>query len=182
MFDLERFVAAQQFHYEQAKRELQEGQKRSCWIWFIFPQIAMGSMRMSPTSMQYAIRSLAEADAYLKHPILGARLREVTEIVLNHRETPIDTLMGWKVDAMKFRSCMTLFALVSPPGSVFRYAVDVFFEGEPCPITIEKLQNRAFDEVISDGEEPVVRQAPPRLRRLQAHDSDEELSPIEPDE
>jgi uncharacterized protein (DUF1810 family) len=141
--DLERFLSAQRGCYERVKREMEEGHKQSCWIWYIFPQILIKKSGVSEYHKIYAIRSLAEADAYLKHPVLGARLRELSEIVLTHPKIPINTIMGWSLDAMKFRSSMTLFSLVSPEGSVFHRVIDQFFEGKGCPITLERMGKKS---------------------------------------
>jgi uncharacterized protein (DUF1810 family) len=135
--DLERFTAAQRGTFEHAKHELSAGRKRGCWIWYIFPQTLTN--RFSQNCKRYEIRSLAEANAYLDHPVLGPRLVELVEIVLQHSDSPIEDIMGWEVDAEKFRSCCTLFALVSPPGSVFQQAIDTFFKGKGCEITVQKM-------------------------------------------
>jgi uncharacterized protein (DUF1810 family) len=138
--DLERFLEAQEDNgaYERAKREMIAGAKTSHWIWYVFPQIQKLE-KTSKNNIFYAIRSLAEAKAYLDHHVLGPRLVELTEIVLSHMDIPIDVLMGWKVDSRKFKSCMTLFSLVSEPGSVFHRALDQVFGGERCDITVTKM-------------------------------------------
>ena len=104
-YDLQRFVDAQQGVYSQVLSELRAGRKRSHWIWFIFPQIAgFGS---SPISQHYAITSLAEARAYLAHPVLGPRLRECTQLLVELADEPIEEILGYP-DDLKFRSSMTL--------------------------------------------------------------------------
>jgi len=109
-FDLDRFVAAQADTYPAALAEMRAGAKRSHWMWFVFPQVA--GLGRSPTAQLYAIRSLAEAQAYLAHPLLGARLRESVDAVLALRGTDAETVFG-PVDAAKLRSSLTLFAEAS---------------------------------------------------------------------
>lgn len=133
---LQRFLDAQQAVYPQVLAELRAGRKRSHWIWFIFPQIAgLGS---SPISQLYAIRSLAEAQAYLQHPVLGPRLRECTQLVLDVSKGDIDEILGYP-DDLKFRSSMTLFACASPGDALFGAALKKYFAGEPDPLTVERL-------------------------------------------
>lgn len=105
-FDLERFVDAQEPAYDRVLKELRAGRKTTHWIWFIFPQ-AKGLGR-SAMSERYAIASLDEARAYLAHPILGPRLKECAELVLSHKDVPLEDILG-QLDAMKFRSSMDLF-------------------------------------------------------------------------
>src|SRR5690349_7212891 len=105
-FDLSRFVAAQAPVYAEALAELRRGRKEGHWMWFVFPQLA--GLGRSPTALFYAIGSLAEARAYLAHPVLGPRLRECTETLLAHRRRGAEAILG-PVDAMKLRSSMTLF-------------------------------------------------------------------------
>ena len=101
-------------------------------MWYVFPQIAgLGS---SPMSQRYAIQSLAEARAYLEHPVLGPRLREIAEAALAVEERSALELMG-SPDDLKLRSCATLFAVVSPAGSVFHRLLEKYFEGRPDPRT-----------------------------------------------
>lgn len=134
--DLQRFVDAQQQVYSQVLAELRAGRKRSHWIWFIFPQIA--GLGFSPTSQFYAIHSLAEAQAYLAHPMLGPRLRECTELILNVRDRPIDEILGYP-DDLKFRSSMTLFNRAAPEETLFADALRKYFEGHPDPLTLKRL-------------------------------------------
>lgn len=135
-FDLQRFVAAQQGIYEAARAELQEGLKRSHWMWFIFPQIR--GLGYSETSRRYAIASAEEAAAYLRHPILGERLRECTKLVLATRGRSIHEILG-SPDDLKFHSCMTLFSRVDPDAPLFRDALGRFFGGAPDRKTLERL-------------------------------------------
>ena len=132
---LERFVQAQQAVYATALQELRAGTKRSHWMWFVFPQLkGLGS---SPTAVTYAIASLAEARAYLAHPLLGARLRECTACVLALPGGSAREVFGYP-DDLKFRSCMTLFALADP-GGPWRAALERYFAGADDPRTRELL-------------------------------------------
>ena len=134
--DLGRFVAAQDGVYDEALVEIRSGRKRSHWMWFVFPQFAgLGS---SDTSRHFAIRSLAEARAYLDHPVLGARLTEAAGAALSVEGRTAREIFG-SPDDLKLRSCATLFAHVSPAGSVFHRLLDRFFAGEPDRRTLELL-------------------------------------------
>jgi uncharacterized protein (DUF1810 family) len=136
-FDLERFMRAQQTVYATALAEITAGRKRSHWMWFIFPQIA--GLGMSETSRLYAIRSLDEAKAYLVHPVLGPRLVECAEAVLRHTGRSAFEIFG-SPDDVKLRSSATLFARVSPPGSVFERVLDTFFDGQRDERTVRMLE------------------------------------------
>lgn len=136
-FDLQRFVDAQRGTYEQALAEIRAGQKRSHWMWFIFPQ--MEGLGSSPISRRYAIRGRAEAEAYLRHPVLGARLRACVEAALTITGGSATEIFGFP-DDLKLRSCATLFAAVSPPGSAFDRLLEKFFGGEPDARTMELLK------------------------------------------
>jgi uncharacterized protein (DUF1810 family) len=129
---LERFVAAQEPVWRQVVSELAEGRKRSHWMWFVFPQIA--GLGMSATSVHYALASRAEAADYLDHHVLGARLREATDLMLGHAGIPADTILGG-IDAVKFRSSMTLFHAAAPAEDRFANALGVFFAGAEDPRT-----------------------------------------------
>jgi len=125
--NLNRFVQAQEDVYEQALAEIRSGRKQSHWMWYIFPQFE--GLGFSSTSRHYSIKSIAEARAYLDHPVLGPRLTECAEAALG--------VAGWSAleifgspDDIKLRSCATLFAAVSPAGSVFHRLLDRFFQGE----------------------------------------------------
>jgi len=126
--DLERFVTAQEPVYAQVLAELQRGRKTSHWMWFIFPQIA--GLGHSAMSERYAIRSLAEAQAYLAHPLLAARLRECTGLVLEIKDRTAEEVFG-PIDARKLRSCMTLFHRAVPTDPLFRRVLDEWFGGMP---------------------------------------------------
>jgi uncharacterized protein (DUF1810 family) len=136
-YDLGRFVQAQQPRYTEALAELTRGAKRSHWMWFIFPQLkGLGS---SPTAAVFAIGSLAEARAYLAHPLLGTRLRECTLVVNAVQGRTAEAIFGHP-DDLKFRSCMTLFAQVATDASnPFREALRKYFAGAGDPRTRELL-------------------------------------------
>lgn len=138
-YDLDRFVAAQDAGgtYEQALSELMAGRKTSHWMWFVFPQIA--GLGRSSTARHYAIASLAEAEAYLAHPVLGPRLVECATAVLHHTGRSAEQMLGG-IDALKLRSSMTLFARANPEISVFDRVLDALFDG-PDPAT-EQLLDR----------------------------------------
>jgi uncharacterized protein (DUF1810 family) len=122
-FGLERFMSAQEGVYPQALEELRGGRKRSHWIWFIFPQIdGLGS---SETTRYFAIKSLEGARAFLAHPVLGVRLRDCAETILQHTGRSISDTLPYP-DDLKLQSSMTLFELVAPPGSVFGRVLDRF--------------------------------------------------------
>lgn len=141
-YDLERFLDAQASVYEQARSELAGGQKRSHWMWFIFPQIrGLGS---SPTAQRFAISGLDEAVAYLNHPVLGARLRECTALVNAIQGKPLSEVFGYP-DDLKFHSSVTLFAAAaekdSPNGDnqVFRDSLASYFGGKADQATLDRL-------------------------------------------
>jgi len=125
-YDLERFVNAQAPIYDRALAEITRGRKQSHWMWFVFPQFA--GLGFSDMSRRFAIATLAEARAYLAHPLLGARLTECAEAVLNVKDASALAIFG-SPDDMKLRSSATLFAAVSPPGSVFHRLLDAYFGG-----------------------------------------------------
>jgi len=133
---LQRFLDAQAPVIDTALAELRAGRKRSHWMWYIFPQF--DGLGFSATSRRYAIRSIAEAEAYLRHPVLGARLRECVEAVLGVAGRSAYEIFG-SPDESKLRSCATLFAQVSPPGSVFERLLDQYFQGEPDRRTLRLL-------------------------------------------
>lgn len=126
-FYLQRFLDAQQDSFLTAMKELRFGKKHSHWIWYIFPQLK--GLGRSATSNIYGIQDAEEARAYLEHPILGARLREAIIAMLFHRARKAEDILG-EIDAMKFKSCLTLFSLVASHDSIFADALDVFFNGE----------------------------------------------------
>ncbi len=134
--DLNRFVEAQKVNYQRALSEIKAGRKRSHWMWYIFPQF--DGLGFSTTSKRYSIKSIAEAEAYLSHPVLGARLTECAEAALGVDRTSAHAILG-SPDDMKLRSCATLFAGMSPTGSVFDRMLDRFFEGERDRKTLRLL-------------------------------------------
>jgi uncharacterized protein (DUF1810 family) len=125
--NLNRFVQAQVGDYDQALSELKSGRKRSHWMWYIFPQF--DGLGFSSTSKRYALKSIAEAEAYLGHPVLGPRLIECAEAVLGFEGRSAFEIFG-SPDDMKLKSCATLFACVSPPGSVFDRLLEKYYRGE----------------------------------------------------
>jgi uncharacterized protein (DUF1810 family) len=139
---LGRFVVAQERNHEAALAELRRGRKRTHWMWYVFPQFAgLGSSEMS---RRYAIRSAAEAEAYLKHPVLGPRLVECCEAALAIEGRSAGDIFG-SPDDQKLRSCATLFASVSPPGSVYQQVLAKYFGGEPDDSTLELLRMARSD-------------------------------------
>jgi uncharacterized protein (DUF1810 family) len=135
-FDLQRFVDAQARVYPQVLRELRAGHKRSHWIWFVFPQLAgLGSSAMA---RRYAIASLAEARAYLAHPVLRARLIEGVGLVNAATGRSISEILG-PPDDMKFRSSLTLFRQAEPGIAIFQEALDKYFAGAGDPLTMTLL-------------------------------------------
>jgi uncharacterized protein (DUF1810 family) len=128
-FDLERFVAAQNAGgtYGRAVRELQQGQKTSHWMWFIFPQIA--GLGHSPVAREFAISSLQESQAYVRHPELGSRLIECTRLVARTQGRTAEQIFGG-IDAKKLRSSMTLFLRAAPGEALFSQVLDRYFDGE----------------------------------------------------
>jgi len=138
-YKLHRFLTAQAQDYECALGELQRGRKESHWIWYIFPQVA--GLGHSSMAQEYAIRSEAEAVAYLGHAILGARLQRCCEALLKHHGKSVQDIMGFP-DDLKLRSSMTLFATISAPDSVFHKVLDAFYSGEMDKRTIAFLNAR----------------------------------------
>lgn len=137
MFDLERFVRAQAPVHDRVVSELRAGRKRSHWMWFVFPQLA--GLGRSEMAQRYAIASLDEAAAYLAHPLLGARLRECSALVLAVPGALADDIFGHP-DNMKFHSSMTLFAAVPGADPVFRQNIDKYFGGAPDALTLSRLK------------------------------------------
>ena len=136
---LDRFIEAQAPVYAQALGELRAGQKQSHWMWFIFPQIA--GLGQSAVARAYAIQSLAEARAYLAHPVLGARLRECCQAVMNLRGKSAEDIFG-AIDAMKFRSCLTLFTEVDHDEVLFFNLLETHFDGDADEATLEILSDQ----------------------------------------
>ncbi len=132
-YNLQRFVDAQAPWYERARSELRSDKKEGHWMWFIFPQLrGLGHSQMSIT---FAISCREEAVAYLEHPILGPRLTECTQLVNAVEGRSIRQIFG-DVDALKFRSSMSLFGIVAPENQIFKLALQKYFGGEPDPSTV----------------------------------------------
>ena len=134
---LDRFLEAQERMYETALKEIKNGKKRSHWMWYIFPQLrGLGESRMSYV---YGINGLEEAKAYLEHPVLSARLIEITKALVTHKGKDIYDIMG-DIDDMKLKSSMTLFALVSEYDSVFHKVLNQFYDSRKDMHTIELIK------------------------------------------
>ncbi len=134
--DLQRFVTAQDPVYDQVCAELRNGRKQSHWIWYIFPQLR--GLGHSQTAAAFGIASREEAEAYLRHPVLGERLRECTRLVNMVQGRSVSQIFGYP-DDLKFRSSMTLFSIVTPDNQVFKDALQKYFGGEPDRLTLERL-------------------------------------------
>lgn len=142
-FYLQRFLGAQESYYEQALEEIKDGSKDGHWIWFIFPQVrGLGQSQMSE---YYGIGSLDEARAYLNDPVLKSRLIEISTALLRHSKGALfcepksaEQILGY-IDALKVRSCMTLFDLVEPD-SIFAQVLDAFYNGERDNLTLQILK------------------------------------------
>ena len=133
---LDRFLEAQERIYEIALKEIRNGEKESHWMWYIFPQLrGLGKSQMA---YAYGINGLEEAKAYLAHPVLSARLIEISEALLEHKGKDIEDILG-DIDAMKLRSSMTLFALISEGGSIYHNVLDCFYNGKTDSYTIELI-------------------------------------------
>ena len=132
--DLSRFVKAQEHDYAQALREIRAGRKRSHWMWYIFPQIQ--GLGFSSTAQYYAIRDLDEAKAYLAHPVLGPRLKEISEALLELDGLSAHEIFGYP-DDLKLRSCMTLFRMADLNCEVFEQVLEKYYDGEPDRRTVE---------------------------------------------
>lgn len=137
-YSLDRFIKAQDSLnvYEAALQEMKAGHKRSHWIWYIFPQLK--GFGHSYNSEYYGLDDIEEARAYLEHLVLGKRLREITTVLLDHTDEDAITLMGSHIDAIKLRSCMTLFDFISPK-DVFSQVLDAFFESKRDKRTLAKI-------------------------------------------
>ncbi len=136
LFNLRRFIEAQETVYADVCAELRHGRKTNHWMWFIFPQIrGLGS---SETAQYFSIASRREAAAYAAHPLLGARLRECTALVLQIENRSVEQIFGYP-DNLKFHSSMTLFAQGSEDNQVFLDALKKYFEGRLDPLTLDRL-------------------------------------------
>lgn len=139
--ELERFIKEQDDKeygsYESALNEIRSGRKRTHWIWYIFPQLK--GLGRSYNANFYGINDIDEAKRYLEHPVLGSRLKEITEALLTLKEDDPVKVMG-RPDDMKLQSCMTLFAYISENDSVFHKVLDKFFSGKKDQTTIHMLE------------------------------------------
>ncbi|MEQ1847980.1 MAG: DUF1810 domain-containing protein, partial [Nitrospira sp.] len=135
-YHLQRFLDAQERVYDTVLNELRAGRKASHWIWFIFPQIA--GLGRSAMAQQFAIGSLDEAKAYLQHPVLGQRLRECTQLVLDVNGRSAEEIFSYP-DNLKFRSCMTLFLTAATDNTIFKDALLKYFDGKPDQSTFDIL-------------------------------------------
>ena len=135
---IDRFLEPQKTAYAIALEEVRNGRKVSHWMWYIFPQLR--GLGQSNVAWYYGIEDLSEAQDYLEHPVLGQRLREITQAALELPGTDPMKIFGWP-DNMKFRSCMTLFAQVSED-DLFAKALDKFFDGKEDSMTMELLKQK----------------------------------------
>ena len=140
-WNLDRFVAAQAGVFETALAELTAGRKRTHWMWFIFPQLR--GLGLSPTAQFYGVGSLAEASAYLSHPLLGPRLEDAVAAVLTCPAQSLHAIFG-SPDDLKFRSSMTLFSVAGPDGP-YQSALDRWCGGEPDQRTLDLLRHARDD-------------------------------------
>ena len=136
IYNLQRFLDAQERIYDTVLNELRAGRKASHWMWFIFPQIA--GLGHSAMAQRFAIGSLDEAKAYLQHPILGPRLRTCTQLVLGMNGRSAEEIFGYP-DHLKFRSCMTLFLTAATDNTIFKNALFKYFDGKPDTLTLDLL-------------------------------------------
>lgn len=140
-YNLKRFVDAQERGYVSALDEIRHGEKESHWIWFVFPQIT--GLGRSATSQHYALRDLAEAEAYLRHPLLGERLTECFRAALSVQGRSVREIFG-SPDDLKFHSSATLFACITPGDPVFQQALDRYFQGRRDGATLRLLGPRVW--------------------------------------
>ena len=134
---LQRFIDAQTPVIDTVMAELEAGEKRTHWTWFIFPQLK--SLGRSSTAKYFGIESVEEARAFLAQPVLGDRLKACTRTVLDHHEKTANAIFG-SPDDLKFRSSMTLFSIAAPEEPLFRQALQQFFEGKPDPLTVASCE------------------------------------------
>lgn len=127
-YNLNRFIEAQNRDYDIALAEIRAGKKASHWMWYIFPQLK--GLGRSSTSEYYGLSGIKEAQAYLSDPILKARLIEITDAVIAHKDKSAEEIFGG-IDAKKLRSCMTLFSTAAPDIPVFEAVLEQFFHGVP---------------------------------------------------
>ena len=137
MEGLDRFTVAQARNFADAEREVTAGQKVTHWMWYVFPQLR--GLGRSNFAQLYGIEGLAEAENYLAHPVLGPRLVRMCELMLTHQGTPPEKILG-KIDALKLRSCATLFAATADARPIFEDVLEAFFDGWPCAKTVKLLE------------------------------------------
>jgi len=137
--DLSRFLKAQEHDYEQALREIRSGRKRTHWMWYIFPQIQ--GLGFSSTAQYYAIRDIEEAKDYLAHPVLGARLKEISSALLDLEGLSASEIFGYP-DDLKLRSCMTLFRMADLNEPIFLEVLEKYYDGEPDFRTVDLVTGR----------------------------------------
>ena len=135
-FDLNRFLAGQRFDYDWALKEIQAGKKEGHWIWYVFPQLK--GLGRSLNSMVYGIDGREEAEAYLRHEVLNARLREISSALLLHKGTPISEIMPG-IDCLKLKSSMTLFDAICP-NDIFDEVLQCFFDGKRDKVTLKMIE------------------------------------------
>ena len=138
-YNLDRFLKAQELMYPWALREIKNGRKQTHWMWYIFPQLKM--LGRSSTALYYGIDNLEEAKAYLEHPILGTRLREISSVLLALETNDPLAVMGYP-DNLKLCSSMTLFSRATEDNQVFIDVLTKFFDGVADPYTINLLNNK----------------------------------------
>ena len=136
--DLSRFLKAQEHDYARALSEIRSGRKRSHWMWYIFPQIQ--GLGFSQTAQFYAIQDLAEAKDYLAHPVLGARLKEISAALLELDGLSASEIFGYP-DDLKLRSCMTLFCLADLNCDIFEKVLNKYYDGKADDRTIRILKS-----------------------------------------
>lgn len=134
-YNIQRFIKAQESDYEVALSEIKKGRKRSHWIWYVFPQFK--EFAHSDIAEYYGLEDVGEAEVYLQHPVLGQRIREISEALLLHRGKNVKEIFG-ELDAGKVRSCMTMFDYLSP-NEVFRKVLDAFYAGKRGGRTLKVL-------------------------------------------
>lgn len=135
-FDLDRFLVAQEGDWPDARAEIAAGRKTGHWIWYVWPQLA--GLGRSARSEHFGLSGLAEAGAYLGHPVLGARLVEISGLLLGHTPTPARDILG-QTDAAKVRSSATLFSRVPEAPDIFARLLGAFYGGRPDPRTLERI-------------------------------------------
>jgi uncharacterized protein (DUF1810 family) len=140
MSNLNRFIEAQQSTYPNAFAEIKLGQKQSHWMWYVFPQIA--GLGFTEYNISYAIKDMPEAISFLKHPVLGQRLIEISKELLKIENKTALEIMG-KPDTKKLQSCMTLFSVLPNTDSVFKSVLDKFYQGETDEKTIAVLKSQS---------------------------------------